>query len=62
MIVAVPVKVDCAWAVAVIVTTLLVGTVAGAVYTPLLLIVPLPVPLTCQFANVLLKFEMVAVH
>ena len=32
---AVAVSVDCTWEVAVIVTTLLVGTVAGAVYSPL---------------------------
>jgi hypothetical protein len=41
---------------------LLVGTVAGAVYKPPLLIDPLPVPLTDQFTSVLLTFKTVAVH
>ena len=62
VIVAVAVRLVCAWAAAVIVTTLLVGTVAGAVYKPFLSIVPVPVPLTCQFTKVLLRFEMLAVH
>jgi hypothetical protein len=50
------------------VTTLLgVGGVAGAVYSPLVSIVPtiefpLCTPLTCQFTRVLLRFEMVAVN
>ena len=59
---AVAVNVDCACEVAVIVTTLLVGTAAGAVYNPPLLIDPVPVPLTDQFTNVLLTFKTVAVH
>jgi hypothetical protein len=60
---AVAVRVDCTWEVAVIVTTLLVGTVAGAVYTPLAeSIEPLPVPLTDQFTNVLLSPVTIAVH
>jgi len=46
----------------VIVTTLLVGTAAGAVYNPPLLIDPVPVPLTDQFTSVLLTFKTVAVH
>ena len=58
----VAVKVDCTWEVAVIVTTLLVGTVVGAVYKPPLVIVPFPVPLTVQFTRVLLRFKTVAVH
>src|ERR1700681_30048 len=45
------VKVDCTCEVAVIVTTLLVGTVAGAVYTPPLVIDPVPVPPTVQFTR-----------
>jgi hypothetical protein len=54
--VVVVVKVDCAAAVAVMVTTLFVGTAAGAVYVPLVIpIDPLPVPLTDQFASVLLS-------
>jgi hypothetical protein len=66
---AVAVRLVCAWATAVMVTTplLVVGTVAGAVYRPFASIVPtvelpLAMVLTCQFATVLLKFEMVAVH
>ena len=63
----VAVKVDCACAVAVIVTTLFCtlfadGIIAGAVYNPPLVIDPVPVPLTDQFTNVLLKFRTVAVH
>jgi hypothetical protein len=60
----VAVKVDCTWEVAVIVMTLLldVGTVAGAVYNPPLVIEPLPVPLTVQFTSVLLAFKTFAVH
>jgi hypothetical protein len=58
----VAVKVDCACEVAVIVTTLLVGTVAGAVYNPPLVIEPVPVPPTLQFTRVLLKFVTLAVH
>jgi hypothetical protein len=59
----VAVKVDCTCEVAVIVTTLLVGTAEGAVYSPLVVpIDPLPVPLTDQFTSVLLKFVTVAVH
>ena len=57
------VKVDCDWEVAVMVTTLFVGTVAGAVYKPLVIpIDPLPVPLTDQFTRVLLVLSTVAVH
>ena len=59
---AVAVNVDCTCEVAVIVTTLLVGTVAGAVYSPPVVIEPLPVPLTDQFTSVLLAFNTVAVH
>jgi len=59
---AVAVKLDCACEVAVIVTTLFVGTVAGAVYTPPLVIEPTPVPLTDQFTRVLLALRTVAVH
>jgi hypothetical protein len=44
------------------VTTLLVGTAAGAVYNPPVLIDPVPVPLTDQFTNVLLRFKTEAVH
>ena len=61
----VAVSVDSAWEVAVIVTTLFVGTAAGAVYNPLVvLMVPLPVPLIDQFTSVLLVvlLRMVAVH
>ena len=58
----VAVKLDCTCEVAVIVTTLLVGTVAGAVYNPPLVIDPVPVPLTVQFTKVLLRFMTVAVH
>ena len=57
------VRVDCAWEVAVIVTTLFVGTAEGAVYSPLVVLIePLPVPLTDQFTSVLLVFVTVAVH
>ena len=45
-----------------IVTTLFVGTVPGAVYSPPLVIDPVPVPLTDQFTRVLLRFTTVAVH
>ena len=56
-------KVDWACAVAVIVTTLFVGTVAGAVYIPLVILIdPLPVPLTDQFTSVLLRPFTLAVH
>jgi hypothetical protein len=48
--------------VAVIVMTLFVGTVAGAVYKPPLLMEPLPVPLTVQLTRVLLTFKTVGVH
>jgi hypothetical protein len=58
----VAVKVDCTCEVAVIVTTLLVGTVPGAVYNPPLEIDPVPVPPTDQFTSVLLRFKTVAVH
>jgi hypothetical protein len=62
---AVAVKLDCDWEVAVIVTTplLVVGTVAGAVYNPALVIDPELVPPTDQFTKVLpLTFKTVAVH
>jgi len=60
---AVAVRVDCTWEVAVIVTLLLMlGTVAGAVYSPPLVIDPVPVPLTDQFTRVLLALRTVAVH
>jgi len=60
---AVAVNVDCACDVAVMVTTLFVGTVAGAVYRPLeVSIEPVPVPVTDQFTSVLLAFRTVAVH
>jgi hypothetical protein len=60
---AVAVSVDCTWEVAVIVTTFVLGTVAGAVYSPLVLsIEPLPVPPTDQFTSVLLALRTVAVH
>ena len=59
---AVAVRVDCTWEVAVIVTTLVLGTVAGAVYSPPLVIEPLVVPLTDQFTRVLLALRTVAVH
>ena len=61
----VAVSVDSAWEVAVIVTTLFVGTAAGAVYNPLVVLMdPLPVPLIDQFTSVLLVvlLRMVAVH
>jgi hypothetical protein len=54
--------VDCTCEVAVIVTTLLVGTVPGAVNNPPLEIDPVPVPPTDQFTSVLLRFKTVAVH
>src|SRR5580704_4430676 len=51
------------WTVAAMVTTLFVGTVAGAVYRPLeVSIEPVPVPVTDQFTSVLLAFKTVAVH
>jgi hypothetical protein len=46
----------------VIVTLLLLGTAAGAVYSPPLLIEPLPVPPTDQFTRVLVAFNTLAVH
>ena len=69
VIVAVAVKVVCAWATAVIVTTLPAeGDVTGAVYRPFVFIVPsvelppatgVPVPtLTSQFTKVLLRFAI----
>jgi len=58
----VAVRVDCTWEVAVIVTILVLGTVAGAVYSPPLVIDPVPVPLTDQFTRVLLALRTVAVH
>jgi hypothetical protein len=58
----VAVSVDCTWDVAVTVTTLLVGTVDGAVYNPPLLIEPFPVPLMLQLTSVLLRFWTLAVH
>lgn len=60
---AVAVSVDWTWEVAVIVMTFVVGTVAGAVYSPLVIsIEPLPVPLTDQLTRVLLALRTVAVH
>ena len=59
---AVAVSVDCTWEVAVIVTILLLGTVAGAVYSPPLVIEPVPEPLTDQFTVLLLAFKTLAVH
>ena len=59
---AVAVRVDCTCEVAVIVTILVLGTVAGAVYSPPLLIEPVPDPLTDQFTRVLLALRTVAVH
>ena len=60
----VAVKPACACAAAVIVTMLLVGTVAGAVYNPpVILMDPVPVPLTDQFTRLLfVRPVMVAVH
>lgn len=56
-------RLDCDWEVAVMVTTLFVGTVAGAVYKPLVVsIEPLPVPLTDQLTRVLLTLSTLAVH
>ena len=56
-------SVDCACAVAVIVTTLFVGTVGGAVYIPLVILIdPLPVPLTDQFTSVLFSPVTEDVH
>jgi len=63
--VVVPVVVDCASEVAVTVATLLVGTEIGAMYTPLLSMVPngpVPVPLTDHFTRVLLRFVTIALH
>ena len=67
IMVAVPVRLVCTCATAVMVTTLLVGTFFGAVYSPFVSIVPtVELPLgtvfTCQFTSVLLRFEIVAVH
>src|ERR1700687_3981197 len=65
--VAVAVKEVCAWAIAVMVTMLLVGTVCGAVYKPFASIVPKvefppATPPACQFTRVLLRFRMLWVH
>ena len=60
--VCVAVRVESACDVAVTVTMLLVGTVAGAVYKPPLVIVPVPVPLTLQFTSVLFTPMGFAVH
>lgn len=61
--VVVAVRVDCTWEVAVMVTTLLVGTLDGAVYKPLVWpMEPALVPLTDQFTRVLLALMTVAVH
>lgn len=57
----VAVNVDCTCEVAVIVITLLVGTLAGAVYRPPELIDPVPV-VTAQFTKLLLRLTTVAVH
>src|ERR1700676_822676 len=67
VIVAVAVKEVCVCAIAVMVTTLLVGTVGGAVYLPLVSIVPnveFPpaTPPACQLTRVLLKFAIVWVQ
>src|SRR5712664_4758863 len=67
VIVAVAVKEVCAWAIAVMVTTLLVGTVCGAVYLPFVSIVPKvefppATPPASQFTRVLLRFRMLWVH
>jgi hypothetical protein len=60
---AVAVKLACACADAVIVTMLLVGTVAGAVYNPLVILIdPLPVPLTDQFTRLLVRPTTLPVH
>ena len=58
----VAVNVDCTWEVAVIVTTLLLGTVARAVYSPALVIEPVLLPLTDKFTRVLVSFKTLAVH
>jgi hypothetical protein len=58
----VAVKEACTCEVAVIVMTLFVGTIAGAVYKPPLFMDPLPVPLTVQFTKVLLTFKTLARH
>ena len=60
----VAIKLACACAVAVMLTMLRVGTVAGAVYNPpVILIDPVPVPLTDQFTRLLfVRPVMVAVH
>ena len=63
VIVAVAVKDVCACATAVMVTTLLVGTVCGAVYLPLVSIVPKvafppATPPACQLTRVLLRSVM----
>jgi hypothetical protein len=42
---------------------LLVGTVAGAVYNPLVILIdPLPVPLTDQFTRLLVRPTTLPVH
>ena len=59
----VAVRVDATCEVAVTVTTLLVGTVAGAVYNPPVVVIdPVPAGLMDQFTSVLLSFSTVAVH
>src|SRR5579872_5835865 len=65
----VAVRLVCAWAIAVIVTMFCApaGWTAGAVYKPLVSIMPkvaLPpvTPLTCHVASVLFRFEIKAVH
>ena len=67
IVAAVVVRVVCAWAIAVMVILLRLGTVVGAVYRPFASIVPkveLPpaTPPACQLTSVLLRFEIVAVH
>ena len=67
---AVPFVVLSAWETALMVTTLFVGTVEGAVYKPAGVLglfridpkLPVPVPLTDQVTRVLLRFNTVAVH
>ena len=67
VMVAVVVREVCAWAIAVMVMMLLVGTVCGAVYLPFESIVPKvefppATPPASKLARVLLRFVIVAVH
>jgi len=64
---AVAVRLVWAWAIAVMVTMLLVGTVCGAVYFPFVSIVPKvefppATPPASQLTSVLLRFVILAVH